>query len=55
MEEKYRTCRHAEHVEEFAVYVKASCPNRTRIHGRDLSCKTRCKRCGSWQGKGEGS
>ena len=48
--EKYETCKHSTgNVGELIVYVKETCPNYTKIHGRLVSSKIRCQGCEYWK------
>ncbi len=50
--EKYKTCIHAEKVGQYAVYVTPGCPRASKIKGRRVSSKDRCRECRSWEDRG---
>lgn len=49
MEEKYRTCKHAEKIGQIAVYVAPGCPQASLIKGVLVSSKIRCRECKRWE------
>lgn len=51
MKEKYETCRHAESVGAYAVYVMPTCRRANMIKGTLVTTKNRCRECRSWEGK----
>lgn len=51
MEEKYRTCKHAEKIGQIAVYVAPGCPQASLVKGHLVSSKSRCRNCKRWEGR----
>ena len=47
--EKFYTCKYAKEVGEIAVFVEPQCPHCTKIQGRLVSSKQRCRSCSSYE------